>query len=302
MKNAKLLNEYKNGNATVQIFEDGTRITEWPDDEKINLDFPLSIDFKITNWCDQMCPMCHEMSNPEGKHGDIMNLDFIDSLNAGTEIAIGGGKVTSHPQLKEFLQKLKKQGVIPSITVHQNEFVDKVGLINELIDENLIYGIGVSFLKPFDLLWKAVGDNDNAVVHLIAGIHGKDVFDYLSQFNCKILILGYKNWGRGANLLKNENFNKDIQNKINWLKENLSRYMSKFKVISFDNLALKQLDVKNNLTEEQWKEFYQGDDGTMTMYVDGVKQEFAKTSTSPTRYNLLNNIDDMFKVIKEEQK
>ena len=78
--------------------------------------------------------------------------------------------------------------------------------------------------------------------------------------------------------------------------------MSKFKVISFDNLALKQLDVKNNLTEEQWKEFYQGDDGTMTMYVDGVKQEFAKTSTSPTRYNLLNNIDDMFKVIKEEQK
>ena len=302
MKNAKLLNEYKNGNATVQIFEDGTRITEWPDDEKINLDFPLSIDFKITNWCDQMCPMCHEMSNPEGKHGDIMNLDFIDSLKAGTEIAIGGGKVTSHPQLKEFLQKLKKQGVIPSITVHQNEFVDKVGLINELIDENLIYGIGVSFLKPFDLLWKAVGDNDNAVVHLIAGIHGKDVFDYLSQFNCKILILGYKNWGRGANLLKNENFNKDIQNKINWLKENLSRYMSKFKVISFDNLALKQLDVKNNLTEEQWKEFYQGDDGTMTMYVDGVKQEFAKTSTSPTRYNLLNNIDDMFKVIKEEQK
>lgn len=302
MKNIKLLNEYKNGNAIVQIFEDGTRITEWPDDEKINLDFPLSIDFKITNWCDQMCPMCHEMSNPEGKHGDIMNLDFIDSLKTGTEIAIGGGKVTSHPQLKEFLQKLKKQGVIPNITVHQNEFVDKVGLINELIDENLIYGIGVSFLKPFDLLWKAVGDNDNAVVHLIAGIHGKDVFDYLSQFNCKILILGYKNWGRGANLLKNENLNKDIQNKINWLKENLSRYMSKFKVISFDNLALKQLDVKNNLTEEQWKEFYQGDDGTMTMYVDGVKQEFAKTSTSPTRYNLLNNIDDMFKVIKEEQK
>lgn len=300
MKNVKLLNEYKNGNATVQIFEDGTRITEWPDDEKINLDFPLSIDFKITNWCDQMCPMCHEMSNPEGKHGDIMNLDFINSLKAGTEIAIGGGKVTSHPQLKEFLQKLKKQGVIPNITVHQNEFVDKVGLINELIDEDLIYGIGVSFLKPFDLLWKAVGDNDNAVVHLIAGIHGKDVFDYLSQFNCKILILGYKDWGRGANLLRNENFNKEIQNKINWLNENLTKYMSKFKVVSFDNLALKQLDVKNNLTEEQWKEFYQGDDGTMTMYIDGVKQEFAKTSTSPNRYTIKDNIDDMFKIIKGE--
>lgn len=297
----KLLNAYKDGNATISIFDDGTRIIDIPDEEKPNLEFPLSMDFKITNWCDQMCPMCHEMSNPEGKHGDVMNLKFIDSLRPGTEMAIGGGKVTSHPQLKEFLQKLKSKGVLPSITVHQNEFVDKVNLINELIDEDLIYGLGVSFLKPYDMMWKAVAENDNAVVHLIAGIHGKDVFDYLAQFNCKILILGYKNWGRGANLLQNDKLSQDIQDKIDWLKNNLSKYMSKFKVVSFDNLAIKQLDVKNKLTNEQWDEFYQGDDGTMTMYIDGVKQQFAMTSTSPKRYDLLDNIDDMFKIIKEEK-
>lgn len=297
----KLLNAYKDGNATISIFDDGTRIIDIPDEEKPNLDFPLSMDFKITNWCDQMCPMCHEMSNPEGKHGDVMNLKFIDSLRPGTEMAIGGGKVTSHPQLKEFLQKLKSKGVLPSITVHQNEFIDKVDLINELIDEDLIYGLGVSYLKPYDIMWKAVAENDNAVVHLIAGIHGKDVFDYLSQFNCKILILGYKNWGRGANLLQNEKLNKDIQDKIDWLKNNLTKYMSRFKVVSFDNLAIKQLDVQNKLTKNQWDEFYQGDDGTMTMYVDGVKQQFAMTSTSPKRYDLLDNIDDMFKIIKEEK-
>lgn len=297
----KLLNRYKDGNIKVDIFDDGTRIIDIPDGEKPDLQFPLSMDFKITNWCDQMCPMCHEMSNPEGKHGDIMNLKFIDSLRAGTEMAIGGGKVTSHPQLKEFLQKLKNKGVLPSITVHQNEFVDKVNLLNELIEEDLIYGLGVSYLKPYDMMWKAVAENENAVVHLIAGIHGKDVFDYLSQFNCKILILGYKNWGRGANLLKNEGLSKDIQDKIDWLKKNLKKYMSKFKVVSFDNLAIKQLDVKNILTDNEWQEFYQGDDGTMTMYVDGVKQQFAMTSTSPTRYDLLDNIDDMFKIIKEEK-
>lgn len=297
----KLLNKYKNGNVKVQIFDDGTRIIDIPDGEKPNLDFPLSMDFKITNWCDQMCPMCHEMSNPEGKHGDIMNLKFIDSLRAGTEMAIGGGKVTSHPQLKEFLQKLKSKGILPSITVHQNEFVDKVNLLNELIEEDLIYGLGVSYLKPYDMMWKTVAENENAVVHLIAGIHGKDVFDYLSQFKCKILILGYKNWGRGANLLKNENLNKDIQDKIDWLKKNLKKYMSKFKVVSFDNLAIKQLDVKNILTDKEWDEFYQGDDGTMTMYIDGVKQQFARTSTSSTRYDLLDNIDDMFKIIKGEK-
>ena len=35
----KLLNKYKNGNAIISIFDDGTRITEFPDNEKINLDF-----------------------------------------------------------------------------------------------------------------------------------------------------------------------------------------------------------------------------------------------------------------------
>lgn len=298
----KLLNKYKDGNIKVEIFDDGTRIIDIPDGDEPNLEFPLSMDFKITNWCDQMCPMCHEKSNPEGQPGDIMNLKFIDGLQAGTEMALGGGKVTSHPQLKEFLQKLKKQGVLPSITVHQNEFVDKATFINELIEEDLIYGLGVSFLTKYDMLWKAVSENENAVVHLIAGIHGKDVFDYLAQFNCKILILGYKNWGRGAELLKNTKIGEDIEDKINWLKENLSKYMSKFKVVSFDNLALNQLDVKRNLTEDQWNEFYQGNDGTMTMYVDGVKQEFARTSTSPTRYKLKDTIEEMFEVVKNETK
>ena len=77
----KLLNAYEDGNVKVAIFDDGTRIIDIPDGEKPNLEFPLSMDAKITNWCDQMCPMCHEMSNPEGKHGDVMNLKFIDSLD-----------------------------------------------------------------------------------------------------------------------------------------------------------------------------------------------------------------------------
>ena len=298
----KLLDCYTNGNAKIRIWDDGTREIETAgENEKPNLEFPLSMDFKITNWCDQMCPMCHEKSNPAGEHGDIMNLKFIDSLRAGTEMAIGGGKVTSHPDLKPFLRKLKEKGVLPSITVHQNEFVDKVNLINELIDEDLIYGLGVSFLKPFDLMWKTIAENDNAVEHLIAGIHGKDVFDYLSQFHCKILILGYKNWGRGAELLDKDNFRKDIQDKIDWLKKDLPKYLSKFKVVSFDNLAIEQLGVKNILTENEWNQFYQGDDGTMTMYIDGVKKQFARTSTSAKRYDLLDNIDDMFKIIKEEK-
>ena len=294
----KLLNSYKNGNVRILIFDDGTRIINIPDDEKPNLEFPLSMDFKITKWCDQNCPMCHEKTNINGKHADIMNLHFIDKLHKGTEIAIGGGKVTSHPDLKPFLRKLKSLGVIPSITVHQEEYKKNKTLINELLEEKLIYGLGISFFNKDDEFWKEILKNENVVVHLIAGIHEKNIFDYLSNLDCKILILGYKNWGRGMELL-NTNMSEKIRENIQWLKENLAAYKSNFKVVSFDNKAIEQLNVQDLLTDDEWKEFYQGDDGTMTMYVDGVNQQFAKTSTSEKRYDLLDNIEDMFKIIKE---
>ena len=71
-----------------------------------------------------------------------------------------------------------------------------------------------------------------------------------------------------------------------------------FKVVSFDNLALKQLECKRLLSDEEWEQFYMGDDGSMTMYIDCVKEKFAKSSTSVERYNLLDNIKDMFNEIR----
>ena len=124
----------------------------------------------------------------------------------------------------------------------------------------------------------------------------KQISPYILNKGVKILILGYKDFGRGHDLL--EKAGAIIQIQIDWLKNNLSNLMGKFKVISFDNLAIEQLAVKDVLTDEQWNKFYQGDDGTHTMYVDLVNKQFAKTSTSVERYPLLSNIDDMFKIIK----
>ena len=294
----KLLERYKNGNATVSLFDDGTRIISYPDDETLNLTFSLSMDCKITNKCPMNCPMCHEKSTPDGKHGDIMNAKFIDTLHSGTEIAIGAGSVTTHPDLIPFLKKLKSIRVYPSITVHQKEYEANMGIIKNLIDNQLIYGLGVSFSSKDDAIWNDILSNKNVVVHLINGIHGEDVFDYFAYRGVKILILGYKDFGRGHDLLQTIASNTIKENK-EWLKENIKEYMSKYDTVSFDNLAIEQLNIKNILSDDKWKEFYQGDDGTSTMYVDLVKNEFAKTSTSEKRYELLYDIEDMFKIIKE---
>ena len=295
----KKLAQYQNGNYVVTIFNDGPKIRE-NDIDFFDADFPESMDCKITNQCPMGCPMCHEQSTPTGKHGDIMNAEFIDKLRPGTEMAIGGGAVTSHPDLIPFLQKLKKKGVIPSITVHQKEYANHIDLINKLVSDKLIYGLGISFSSFDDEFWDEVLKNTNVVVHLIAGIHGGDVFKYFAKKNAKILILGYKDFGRGHTLLEKASGVINVQ--LQWLKNNLKEIMSEYRVISFDNLAIEQLDIKNLLTEEEWQRFYQGDDGTHTMYVDLVNKQFAKTSTSTVRYPLLSNIDDMFKIIKSEEK
>jgi hypothetical protein len=41
-----------------------------------------------------------------------------------------------------------------------------------------------------------------------------------------------------------------------------------------------------------------GDDGQYTMYIDLVKNEFTRSSTSVDRFELKDNINDMFEVVR----
>ena len=81
------------------------------------------------------------------------------------------------------------------------------------------------------------------------------------------------------------------------------KIFEKFKVVSFDNLSIEQLNTKRLMTDEEWNEFYMGDDGTMTYYIDMVERKFARSSTAAfdKRYDLLDSVDEMFEQIKSEK-
>ena len=74
--------------------------------------------------------------------------------------------------------------------------------------------------------------------------------------------------------------------------------LNHFCVVSFDNLAIEQLNVRRLISDEQWDEFYMGDDGTMTFYIDMVEGVFAKNSLSMERWPIMDNIDDMFNKVR----
>ena len=295
----ELLGIYKNGNFITKIFSDGTKIRETEDD-KFKAVFAENMDIKISNYCDMGCKFCHEGSTRNGKHGDILNEKFIDSLHPHQEVAFGGGDATSHPDLIPFLQKLKDRKVIVNMTVNQKHFEQKQNLIKRLVDEKLIYGIGVSLVNPTDEFISLVKQYSNAVIHVINGVLRPSDIETLADNDLKMLILGYKHLRRG-----NEWYSEDHENivtKQTWLKKNLADIINHFKVVSFDNLAIEQLNVQRLMSKEEWDEFYMGDDGTMTYYIDMVERKFARSSTADfdKRYDLLDSVDDMFhKIISE---
>lgn len=292
-----IIGRYKNGNYNVTILSDGTKIRETDDDDFVS-DFPENIDIKITNQCDMNCKMCHENSTVNGMHGDILNAKFIDTLHPYTELAIGGGNPLAHPDLIPFLQKLKERKIIPNLTVNQVHFEKEQELLHKLVNENLIYGLGVSLVNATHNFVDLIKQYDNAVVHTINGILTANDIEVLKDKNIKLLILGYKKFRRGIEYYDTKS---DII-KVNqeWLNSYLKDITNNFNVVSFDNLAIEQLDVKSLMPEDEWNEFYMGDDGKFTMYIDMVNKKFARCSVAEKRYDLLDNIDDMFKIVKAE--
>lgn len=299
-ENRKKIGTYVNGNYTTTIYNDGTRIRETEEDEFIPA-FAENCDIKITDSCNMGCSFCHEGSTPQGKHGDILNSKFLSTFHPYQELSLGGGNLFEHPDLLSFLKNLKKQKVISNITVHQVHFMQNLELIKKLQEEKLVYGVGVSVSAPTEELIKALNSVPNTVCHVINGIFNEKVSEMMADRNLKVLILGYKELRRGNEYIATHD--EIVVSNKKWLYNNLEKLLKRFKLISFDNLAIEQLCVKRLLSDEEWESFYQGDDGTSTFYIDAIEQKFAQSSTAPfeKRYDIWElGIDEMFKIITDE--
>ena len=292
MKN--ILTTYTNGNYHVTLLNDGTKI-RYNRLDNLTPAFAESIDCNITERCDGGCGYCYLGCNEDGKHADL-NQSFFDTLHRGQELALNGNDL-SHPQLKEFLIRMKNQGVICNLTVNQIHLIRCIDKIRELVNEELIYGLGVSLVNSADSrLYYYLKEFPNAVLHTIDGLLSSENIYNLSDKNIKLLILGYKVLGRG-----DDYYNKhhdEIENNIEWLKHNIIYLKNAFNVISFDNLAIEHLDLKNQVAEDIWKYSYMGDEGSYTFYIDVVNKKFALSSLSPIQYDLKDSVDEMFNYIR----
>jgi len=296
----KLIGKYRNGNYNVSIFDDGTKIRETEEDEFIP-DFSENCDVKLTDKCSMGCPWCYEGCTSNGLHSNIdLESPFFKSLHPYTELAINGNDM-DHPQLVDFLKALAEKKVIANITLNQKQFEKNFAFVKQLQESGLVHGIGVSLVSATDSLIKMMKSIDNCVLHTICGVLSKEDIEILKDKGIKILILGYKNLKRGKDYM--DGHMHDIALNRMYLYTVLPLMTGWFDVVSFDNLAIKQLAVKRLLDEKEWDEFYMGDDGQYTFYVDLVKNEYAMNSLAEERFPMGDKtIDEMFNHVRNLSK
>lgn len=281
---------YVNGSFMTSIDTDGTKIREKLDNKNVVL-FPESIDLKITDWCDAGCAWCHENSTVHGRHADLKPiLDILSDLPRGVEIAIGGGHPLAHPNIVYFLKKLKDFGLIANITINEFHFQKQLSMIKNLADEKLINGIGYSYSSLLPE-W----DNPNIVIHFILGVHNPEIIEQqLKNYShrAKILLLGFKNYGRG------KLYNAPQKEITKWF-----RYLPslvKYADIAFDTLGIEQINPKRLfVSQEKYNEYFMGKEGEFSMYIDAVKNQYAVSSFSKERHEICS-INDMFRNIRKE--
>jgi hypothetical protein len=295
-----ILAKYQNGNAVVELFDDGTRVITTPD-SSLNLDYPLNIDIRCSTKCSfgfnsktgkTFCGFCHESSRVDGKECNYESLmEKLDGLPEGIELAVGCNEFTA--DLYEFILWCSLHGYVVNLTVNQGHVKRDFEALRHVIECGFIKGLGISHRSC--LIWdipEEILNYSNTVFHVIAGIDSIEVVQSLKDKGVKkILVLGEKDFG----------FNKGkVDLETIWHKQWfwwVSKLFTEFDVVSFDNLALEQLQIKRFLTDEQWETFNQGEH---SFYINAVGEYFAPSSRSKERTKWNNiTIKDYYKTLNK---
>lgn len=281
-----------NGGYQVNIYEDGTKVRTQLD-EAIPPGVPEHMDLKLTDWCDAGCAWCHEKSTTKGAHGDVdRTLALLKGLPAGVEVAIGGGDPLSHPDFERFVRGIRAFGLLPSVTVNGRHFERHRETLERLTHDKQLFGVGVSY---HDALpdW----DYQNLVLHLIAGVNPPSVLDAAPR-RLKVLLLGYKRFGRGAKLF--EVRTKEVQDTLAaWYRELF--WVAQAHSLSFDNLAIEQLKPERLFKNpDDYARQHMGEEGQFGMYIDAVTETFALSSYSPERF-AWSDMPSMFAQVRQGQ-
>lgn len=276
-----------NGNAYITLYADGTREVEYPDSGLV-LDHPLNVDVRLSEQCQfgldertgkSVCDFCHESARTVGRDCDVPALVYrLAQLPRTTEIAIGINKIDDH--LIDFLDRMRNLKYIVNGTINQG--LVQTGEHNRIID--YLHGIGISFRSLAWNLDDPVYRHPNTVMHVISGIDSFTAVKSLTERVGKILVLGEKDFGFNAGRV-----DLTTASHREWYR-GIHELFGKA-VVSFDTLALEQLNIKRFFRDDKWQRFYQGEE---SIYIDAVAGVYKPSSRSGDSRPWLGSIGEYY--------
>jgi hypothetical protein len=269
-----LLAQYENGNALISLYDDGTR--EISCEGNLKLNFPFNVDVRISERCafglnqstnKAVCSFCHESATTNGRDANIEDLiSVLSPLPPGVEIAVGINSFDSVAE--EFLAKSKEHGWIVNATINQGLINRYKSKVLHAIEAGQLYGLGISFRPGMKLPDEELIHYKNTVFHVIAGIDSVDNVLNLKNYGIqKVLVLGEKDFGFNSGRV-------DLKSESHfWWYRRIHELFGSFKIVSFDNLALEQLNVRRFVKD--WDTVYQHE---YSLYINAVGRYFSPSS------------------------
>lgn len=219
------------GNATLKVSEAeftvmsmaGTKI-RFPRKDKTIEDannlkvlVPELLDVKITNNCEKNCSYCYMASKPNSSASwDVTKrinelLRYIDKGNNIMEVAIGGGEPLTSEATFYLMEELHKRDIRVAISTAQYSSLGESALLYMINKFNVSLGISINSKKDLEEAHayiskvyekKGGGFFRGSKIHIIPEVTGEDlcvdIAKTMTRYGFGILLLGYKECGRGS--------------------------------------------------------------------------------------------------------
>lgn len=266
---------------------------------------PEMVDLKITDCCHSGCQFCYQNSTPEGKHADYYSMYSIVQALAGLkvfEVAIGGGEPTLHPKFIEILKDFREAGIIPNFSTKNLEWLRDPSRWSEIMQTCGAFGFSVNDPREIHQLKTLLDYNGihtgRAVVHVVLGTvdHWRflRIIEACNECQINLLLLGYKETGRGANFAPIP---------YSWWLSSLKNFMES------DDCRL-HISIDTTLAEEYKEQLIAANipnwmlstrDGSFSCYIDAVEHKVAASSYTskmvdyaPHGYTVMEQIQAAF--------
>lgn len=234
---------------------------------------PELIDVKVTDKCAIGCSYCYQGSTPNGKHADYRTLVKLLVELRPTEIAIGGGEPTEWPDLESFIAAMTFTGCSVNVTTRRPAKLMTSMLTPSTLNSLTAIGVSIDCVADLENIPPAL--KPKVMVHIVLGTHpSSELRDMLAACREKkypVLLLGYKNDGRGSK--------SPVHDNSAWVDYVLDCVISPY-AVSIDTSVVKEYGAILSARGID-RRLMVREDGIYSMYIDGVTGTYHRSSYLP---------------------